>query len=323
MEQTLGKRIAGHRKRMALTQDQLAEKLGVTAQAVSKWENDQSCPDISVLPRLADIFGISVDELLGRAPIHQDQVIEDVRQDTQQHTYTAKKHGGIALATFVLLVGTIYLISSLLELGLSLWDAAWPSALLVFGLFTLWPKFSFVSLASALLGGYMLASKLLHLYFLLPGGVILAILILLFGISLIADIFIRKKVPSTHMNFGTDKVKCEFKVDGNEFIYECSFGKNIRRLQLPTLERGRIEVSFGDFTMDLSGVDTLAPGCVIDAGCSFGELKILVPKRFQIVHESSTAFADFNVTGAPSYPSEGSIILKAKVRLGEIKVVYV
>jgi len=323
MEQTLGKRIAYHRKRMSLTQDQLAEKLGVTAQAVSKWENDQSCPDISVLPQLADIFGISVDELLGRAPVYQGQVDEDDRQDIQQQPYTAKKHGGIALATFVLLVGIVYLISSLLELGLSLWDAAWPSALLVFGLFTLWPRFSFVSLASALLGGYILASKLLHLYFLLPGGVILAVLILLFGISLIADIFIRKKVPSKHMNFGADKVKCEFKVDRNEFTYKCSFGENIRKLQIPTLERGRIEVNFGDFTMDLSGVDALAPGCVIDVGCSFGELKILVPNRFQVVHESSTAFAGFNISGAPSLPSEGSIMLNAKVRFGEIKVIYI
>ena len=64
MEQTLGKRIVHHRKRLGLTQDQLAEKLGVTAQAVSKWENDQSCPDIATLPKLAQIFGITVDELL-------------------------------------------------------------------------------------------------------------------------------------------------------------------------------------------------------------------------------------------------------------------
>lgn len=64
MEQTIGKRIARHRKELGLTQDALAEQLGVTAQAVSKWENDQSCPDISLLPTLCRIFGISTDELL-------------------------------------------------------------------------------------------------------------------------------------------------------------------------------------------------------------------------------------------------------------------
>ena len=56
MEQTMGKRIAANRKRLGLTQDQMAERLGVTAQAVSKWENDQSCPDIAMIPRLAELF---------------------------------------------------------------------------------------------------------------------------------------------------------------------------------------------------------------------------------------------------------------------------
>ena len=66
MDNTLGKRIVQKRKQLAMTQEQLAEQLGVTAQAVSKWENDQSCPDITMLPRLAEIFGITTDELLGR-----------------------------------------------------------------------------------------------------------------------------------------------------------------------------------------------------------------------------------------------------------------
>ena len=79
MEQTLGKRIVLNRKRMHMTQDQLAEKLGVTAQAVSKWENDQSCPDIATLPKLAQIFGITVDELLGtrQMPAREAEVVED------------------------------------------------------------------------------------------------------------------------------------------------------------------------------------------------------------------------------------------------------
>lgn len=64
MEQTMGKRIAANRKRLGLTQEQMAEKLGVTAQAVSKWENDQTCPDISLLPALAEILETSVDALL-------------------------------------------------------------------------------------------------------------------------------------------------------------------------------------------------------------------------------------------------------------------
>ena len=64
MENTLGKRIAALRREKGMKQDELAEKMQVSPQAVSKWENDQTCPDISVLPTLAKLFGISVDELL-------------------------------------------------------------------------------------------------------------------------------------------------------------------------------------------------------------------------------------------------------------------
>lgn len=58
--------ISFYRKRQGLTQEELANKLGVTNQSVSKWESAQCCPDIGLLPMLADIFEISIDELFGR-----------------------------------------------------------------------------------------------------------------------------------------------------------------------------------------------------------------------------------------------------------------
>lgn len=64
METTIGKRIATLRREKNLRQDDLAERLLVSPQAVSKWENDQTCPDISLLPKLAEILGVTVDELL-------------------------------------------------------------------------------------------------------------------------------------------------------------------------------------------------------------------------------------------------------------------
>ena len=67
MEQIyFGQRIAALRKDRGMTQEVLAKKLGVTNQAVSKWESDQCCPDIMQLPALADIFEISLDVLFGR-----------------------------------------------------------------------------------------------------------------------------------------------------------------------------------------------------------------------------------------------------------------
>ena len=60
--------IAFYRRKLGLTQEALAQRLGVTNQAVSKWESGQSCPDIALLPQLADLFGITIDQLFGREP---------------------------------------------------------------------------------------------------------------------------------------------------------------------------------------------------------------------------------------------------------------
>ena len=64
MNTTLGQRIALLRKQKNLTQDALAAAMGVSAQAVSKWENDLSCPDIMILSQLAKLLGVTVDHLL-------------------------------------------------------------------------------------------------------------------------------------------------------------------------------------------------------------------------------------------------------------------
>ena len=63
---TLGQKISTLRKEKGITQEGLSERLGVSPQAVSKWENDISSPDISLLVELAEILGVSVDQLLSR-----------------------------------------------------------------------------------------------------------------------------------------------------------------------------------------------------------------------------------------------------------------
>lgn len=67
-KQTLGKTIGLLRREKGMTQLELAEKMGVTDKAVSKWERELSCPDISSIPRLAEILGVSVDELMQVKP---------------------------------------------------------------------------------------------------------------------------------------------------------------------------------------------------------------------------------------------------------------
>ena len=62
----IGKIILDLRRKQNITQEELAAELGVTAAAVSKWENGYTLPDILMLCALADFFQVTADELLGR-----------------------------------------------------------------------------------------------------------------------------------------------------------------------------------------------------------------------------------------------------------------
>jgi len=80
MKETFGERFSRLRKKLGLTQEDIASKVNISAQAVSKWENDQSAPDISILPTLADILNVSLDELLGREVIKTIILPEEERK---------------------------------------------------------------------------------------------------------------------------------------------------------------------------------------------------------------------------------------------------
>ncbi len=73
--QKIGKKIATLRKNSNMTQMELADNLGISFQAVSNWERGSSMPDISKLPELAEIFEVSLDELLGeKSPVMEAAV---------------------------------------------------------------------------------------------------------------------------------------------------------------------------------------------------------------------------------------------------------
>ncbi len=65
MKEIIGSNIVRYRKEKKLTQEELAKQLNITCQAVSKWENGQTTPDISTLPALASILNVSIDRLIG------------------------------------------------------------------------------------------------------------------------------------------------------------------------------------------------------------------------------------------------------------------
>ena len=80
MEKTIGKKLYELRKQSGFTQDFVAEKLGVSAQAVSKWENDIACPDIMTLPKIAELFSITIDELFKNEEVQSNVKYEKTEQ---------------------------------------------------------------------------------------------------------------------------------------------------------------------------------------------------------------------------------------------------
>ena len=90
MNETIGNRIAKFRKAKGMTQEDLANQLGVSSQAVSKWENDASCPDISLLPQLCRVLGVTTDELLTGKNDEVKMVPAEQRKPLEQLTMRLK-----------------------------------------------------------------------------------------------------------------------------------------------------------------------------------------------------------------------------------------
>ncbi len=296
MEETLGKRIVFHRKRLGLTQDALAELMGVTAQAVSKWENDQSCPDIGALPKLAEIFGISTDELLGsngkrftpprssrrtgrkRRTSGNDMGTVSGRRKERRHRpchldFTGGRHHADILSSELprealgrsLAVGAS---------GVRHFRAVSPIFLLPAGLL---PVRTVFSDEQSELCPFRLGRE-----FLLP------VLLLLFGGSLLVDT-LRKSKNGTHnsgcfsfhptRNGGRKKEHCT--CTGNFFDCDTAFGENHYTILLPTLGGGSADVSFGSLSVDLQKCEHLGENCTVDLNCAFGELVLIVPGHFR------------------------------------------
>ena len=91
MKLKIAENIRKLRHNLNLSQEQLAERLGVRFQAVSKWERGETYPDIELLPSIASFFGISVDDLLGTNEIEEniaaEKIVEALRMYDFQKDY--------------------------------------------------------------------------------------------------------------------------------------------------------------------------------------------------------------------------------------------
>lgn len=108
--EALAKQIAALRRKHGMTQEALAEMIGVSAQTISKWETSITCPDIALLPVIADVFGVTTDALFGRQEVTQaitaeaaiERTIEEVRRTIVSTLYHPATDGAFehALETY-------------------------------------------------------------------------------------------------------------------------------------------------------------------------------------------------------------------------------
>ena len=110
-QEKIGKFIAQKRKSKKLTQEQLAEKLGVSTNAVSKWERGLCLMDMSLLKPLSKILGVTINEILSGEEIKQEDIInktdENIVKLTELYDLKSSKIG-VDVFTFVTLILLIY-----------------------------------------------------------------------------------------------------------------------------------------------------------------------------------------------------------------------
>lgn len=350
-KETLGKRIAALRKEKGLTQEQLAEKVGVSAQAVSKWENDVSCPDITLLPLLADLFDVSVDELLGVKPIEphviildKDEMPKDEKKD-KSFSFEWNKHRDsgkwftIAICIGLIMICTFFLLHSFAgmfpyidtaEVTLKGWDYAWPLIVFTLGLASIRHSITFSAVLMAI-GGYETVRRILLGYGIaqlptIPWYVILMIIAI---VMLLTTIFGRKwylRKKQREMNKssvnGDRRPTMEYSDDNNYLKADMSFGNNYITYDRDVLCGGAIDSNFGDYTVDLRKVITFTQDCLLKVDQNFGNITILLPKNVKLVKSSDTSFAAFTCSGDPDPDATQTLIIRADVNFGTLQVKY-
>ena len=80
----LSEKIAGERKKLGWSQEELAERLGVSRQAVSKWESGQSVPDLTKILKLSEVFGVTTDYLLKETEQGRSEAQRNVEEDPSE-----------------------------------------------------------------------------------------------------------------------------------------------------------------------------------------------------------------------------------------------
>ena len=331
-QQTMGKRIMQLRKEKGYTQEQLSELCGVSAQAVSKWENDVSCPDISILPQLAELLGVTTDELLGVKPIEPKVVIVDAQKNKKEGDANfsvswdgakSTKKDGIWFAVLVIVLGMAFLMQRFGFVSSGIWDVIWPAVIIALGVSWMIKRFSIFSLAVAGLGAYFLLHKLGVISHVLTWSIIWPSLLVLLGLTILYEALIPHKNKWCGVNFSKDKNKrSDYGETDGTIHYDCAFSDENRRFAAEEFAGGNVDLSFGRSELDLTNVLRVTPNAILDVDVSFATFDLIVPKTMRVYVKSDKSFGSIEMNGSPNSDAAQSLVLDGDVSFGTINILY-
>lgn len=132
MSLQLGTKLADLRKRNGYSQETLAEKLGISRQAVSKWERGESTPDTDTLIELSRLYAVSLDELVGNEPKQEKKEEKTEKKKIHVKSKDAPVYPGLSTKLlkfpFPILIVVLYV---LLGFSMHLWHPMWMLFLLI------------------------------------------------------------------------------------------------------------------------------------------------------------------------------------------------
>ncbi len=331
-KETMGKRISDLRKGKGMTQEQLAQLLGVTPQAVSKWENDLSCPDISILPQLAEALGVTTDELLGRTPLRISEGSDKCNGKGHAHVSVRLRLNQAEKIIFALLlmgIGLIFLLNAfhVIELGegVTFGSVLWPFLVACMGVMACRSELNPISIGLFLFGVYMLLFNLgiIPAQYKLTWAMAWPVALILIGVTILLHFWL----PTRKKEGGI------FEVEKSDPVFDCTDESGFIRIdsaftsQTKCVETGapftgaKIDSSFGSLVLDLSQAE-IQNGALIDADVSFGSLTVRLPAFVGANAACKTAFGGYDCP--PGNPdAEIKVSLNGDVSFGKIEVEYV
>ena len=331
-KETMGKRISNLRKGKGMTQELLAQLLGVTPQAVSKWENDLSCPDISILPQLAEALGVTTDELLGRTPLRISEGSDKCNGKGHAHVSVRLRLNQAEKIIFALLlmgIGLIFLLNAfhVIELGegVTFGSVLWPFLVACMGVMACRSELNPISIGLFLFGVYMLLFNLgiIPAQYKLTWAMAWPVALILIGVTILLHFFLPKRKKEGGI----------FEVEKSDPVFDCTDESGFIRIdsaftsQTKCVETGapftgaKIDSSFGSLVLDLSQAE-IQNGALIDADVSFGSLTVRLPAFVGANATCKTAFGGYDCP--PGNPdAEIKVSLNGDVSFGKIEVEYV